>query len=405
MMGSVRRRIAYSLSVTLAALAGCGHAGVAPAPTPAAAPTARTDAARASGDITVDVGIGPPELIGLWSAYGMALAVAADKAGHDDFAGELSARLLLADGWKTDRVQNHLHDPYLDTLADVRDAGFMAEYVLAFLTRPGWTISPDHLAALNFTGWKSWAAVHLPKDHEPVTRVSLEMKRGPTPGLHLPTSDQINPARTPCANLQPALERAVADWDREERGLGQLALSVPRPEQVLPALSRVAGDPRARRDGVVFASPTVVELLFDAGFCAVDRGDLGSADKLLRRAVALSPGNANVRGELVQTLIMEKRLDEADAQLEIALELADSPCHAAMLWRKRGYILFDRGKLVDSYRAYAHSLEFDPQSELAHSEMSLIVATLHRAGTYDEKILAPLIEPGSGKLRVLNCPR
>ena len=174
---------------------------------------------------------------------------------------------------------------------------------------------------------------------------------------------------------------------------------------MLPALARMAGEPRARRDGVVITSPMVVEVLFDAGFCAVERGDLATADKMLRRAVALSPGNANVRGELVQTLIMQKRLDEADAELEIALALADSPCHAAMLWRKRGYILFDRGKLVDSYRAYARSLEFDPQSELAHSEMNLIVATLHRAGTYDEKVLAPLIVPGSGKLRVLNCPR
>ncbi len=76
-----------------------------------------------------------------------------------------------------------------------------------------------------------------------------------------------------------------------------------------------------------------------------------------------------------------------------------------MLWRKRAYILFDRGKLVDSYRAYARSLEFDPQSELARSEMNLIVTTLQRAGTYDEKVLAPLVAPASGKMHVTNCPR
>ena len=40
--------------------------------------------------------------------------------------------------------------------------------------------------------------------------------------------------------------------------------------------------------------------------------------------------------------------------------------------------------------------------------MNLIVATLQRAGTYDEKVLAPLVAPATGKsgtMRVSNCPR
>ena len=37
--------------------------------------------------------------------------------------------------------------------------------------------------------------------------------------------------------------------------------------------------------------------------------------------------------------------------------------------------------------------------------MNLIVTTLQRAGTYDEKVLAPLIAPASGKMHVTNCPR
>ncbi|HVV50641.1 MAG TPA: tetratricopeptide repeat protein, partial [Polyangia bacterium] len=141
------------------------------------------------------------------------------------------------------------------------------------------------------------------------------------------------------------------------------------------------------------------------GFCAVDRGDWTAAEAALRRAVDLAPANANVRGELVQTLIMEKRPDDADAQLDVALEVAGSACLQGMLWRKRGYILFDRGKLVDSYRAYARSLELDPGSELARGEMSLIVATLRQAGSYDEKVLAPLVAPASTKMRVTDCPR
>ena len=184
-----------------------------------------------------------------------------------------------------------------------------------------------------------------------------------------------------------------------------MALSIELAEQTLPSLERLSRDPRARRDGIVFVSPAALEILFAAGFCAVDRGDWPTAETMLRRAVELSPANANVRGELVQTLIMEQRPDEADSQLEIALAFSDSPCQTAMLWRKRAYILFDRGKLVDSYRAYARSLEFDPQSELARTEMNLIVTTLQRAGTYETRSWRRSVAPANGKMHVTSCPR
>jgi tetratricopeptide (TPR) repeat protein len=403
----VRKWIARSLTIALAALTGCGHATVAPTPpSPAAASVA------GDSQIVVSADLGSPDLIALWSVYGVALADAAERAGRADYAGEVSARALLADRWKELRaekqLEKRLHDPYLDQLVEVRDAGFIGEYVLAFLARPGWTVSGDELARLNAAAFKGWAASHLPRDHRAVTAATVRV-RGlpptPIPGSRLPGTAEVNPAETPCANLGPEIDRAVADWDREARALTPVALSIELAEQTLPSLEQLSRDPRARRDGVVFVAPAALEILFDAGFCAVDRGDWPTAEKMLRRAVELSPASANVRGELVQTLIMQKRPDEADSQLEIALAFSDSPCQTAMLWRKRAYILFDRGKLVDSYRAYARSLEFDPQSELARSEMNLIVATLQRAGTYDEKVLAPLVAPANGKMHVTSCPR
>jgi tetratricopeptide (TPR) repeat protein len=410
----VRKRIARSLTITLAALVGCGHTQVGP--TPAGAPGLSPPPTTASGggdsQIVVSADVGSPELIALWSVYGLALADAAEKAGRADYAAEASARALLADRWKELRaekqLEKHLDDPYLDKLAEVRDAGFIGEYVLAYLARPGWTVSGDELARLNAAAFRAWAATHLPKDHRALTAATVRLRGLPPasiPGGHLPTTNDINPAETPCATLQPAIERAVADWDREVQALPSVALSIELAEQTLPSLDRLSRDPRARRDGVVFVSPSALEILFAAGFCAVDRSDWPTAEKMLRRAVELSPANANVRGELVQTLIMQKRPDEADSQLEIALAFSDSPCQTAMLWRKRAYILFDRGKLVDSYRAYARSLEFDPQSELARAEMNLIVTTLQRAGTYDDKVLAPLIAPANGKMHVTSCPR
>jgi tetratricopeptide (TPR) repeat protein len=405
----VRRRIAGSSLVVAAAasvaFAGCGHTAT---PAPAASPAGVTgSASNDEGQVVVATDVGSPELIGLWSVYGVALSDAAEKAGRDDYAGEVAARALLADRWKELRAEKQLHDAYLDRLLEVRDAGFIGEYVLALLARPGWTISGSELARLNFAAFKSWAAAHLPQDHRAIMPVTIRLRGLPpaqVPGSRLGAA-RINPAQTPCATLQPAIDRAVADWDGEARALVPVPLSIQLAEQRLPSLTLLAADQRARRDGIVFVAPAVVEILFDAGFCAVDRADWPAAERMLRRAVELSPANANVRGELVQTLIMEKRPDDADRELDVALSFADSPCETARLWRKRGYILFDRGKLVDSYRAYTRSLDFDPQSELARSEMGLIVATLRRAGSYDEKVLAPLIAPAGGTLRVSNCPR
>ena len=404
----MRKWIARSLTIAFAALTGCGHTTVGPSP--AGAPSSPPAAASGGADsqIVVSADLGSPDLIALWSVYGVALADAAEKAGRADYAGEVSARALLADRWKELRADKQLHDPYLDQLAQVRDAGFIGEYVLAFLARPGWTVAGDELARLNAAAFKVWSANHLAKDHRALTAATVRLRGippAPIPGSQLPGTTNINPAETPCANLQPAIDRGVAEWDREARVLPSVALSIELPEQTLPSLAQLARNPRARRDGIVFVSPSALEILFDAGFCAVDRGDWPTAERMLRRAVELSPADANVRGELVQTLIMEKRPDEADSQLEIALAFSDSPCQTAMLWRKRAYILFDRGKLVDSYRAYARSLELDPKSELARSEMNLIVTTLQRAGTYDEEALAPLIAPADGKMHVTNCPR
>jgi hypothetical protein len=391
--GGVRSRIApLSLpTLALATLAGCAHTAAPPA-----------------DSVVVSADVGPPDVLAAWSVYGLALAAEADKTGTDDFGTEVTARGVLADTWKETQAGKHLADAYLDLLVTVRDAGFMREYVLAYLASPGWTLSGDDLARLEVDKWSSWAGAHLPKDHRALTPVTVRVEGrqpAPIPGADLPAPGEIDLAHTPCANLQPAIDRALGTWEREERALHRMPLSIPLAKQVLPTLAKLSRDSRARRDGVVLVSPMALEVVFDAGFCAVDRGDWAAAEKLLRHAVALSPAAANVRGELVQTLIMQKRPDDADAELDVALEFADSDCQRAMLWRKRGYILFDRGKLVDSYRAYARSLDFDPGNELARSEMGLIVATLRRAGTYDQKVLAPLVAPASGKMRVTNCPR
>jgi tetratricopeptide (TPR) repeat protein len=38
-------------------------------------------------------------------------------------------------------------------------------------------------------------------------------------------------------------------------------------------------------------------------------------------------------------------------------------------WRKRGFLLFEQGKLKESFQAYQKSLEFDPGNKVAFSEL------------------------------------
>jgi hypothetical protein len=386
----------------------CAHTGAPPA-SPSAAP-----AAGGVGDIDVSTDVGPPEIIALWASYGVVFTTAAEKLGHDDFAVELEARTFLADAWKRERATSGARDAYLDALLAVREAGFMSEYVLAFLTREGWTISGDALQKLNVDGFASWAAAHLDKSHEAITRVRLHLKPPArplvVPGRDLARAEEISPQHKSCDDLRRIIEPARAEWNREASALAAVPLSVASRAQILPSLRELGAEPRARREGVVFVSPRVLQVMFDAGFCAVDRNEWADAETLLREAVAVSPASTGTRGELVQTLIMEKKLDAADVELDRALATSDSVCQSAILWRKRGYILFDRRKMVESYRAYAKSLEFDPQSEIAHNEMQLIVKLLHQTGTYDEKQLGEALGPPGeriipGKMTVSKCPQ
>jgi tetratricopeptide (TPR) repeat protein len=391
----MRQQPGALLMMSLVASA-CAHA-------PAAGPTTPAAAGDKNSQLAIDERLtsGPPEVLGAWLEYGATLAA----AQADDYVAELAARTALAESWKSQRKPG-ARDAYLDALVAVRDAGFLREYVAVLLARPGWTIPGTELGAMNLDRFQPWAQKNLPQ-HEVATRVTFSVNGKTTPavpGAGLPDSDAIDPQRVPCASSRAMIAGALRSWGDEERQLGHIPLAVSSPELWLPTLEWAVHDRRAREQGVVLVSTKVAEVVFVGGFCAVDGGALAEAEPLLRHAVALSPANPNVRGELIQTLIMLKRLDDADAELEAAIRLAgSSPCHLGMLWRKRGYILFDRGKLVDSYAAYAKSLQYDPGSDIPRKEMALIVNELRRSGGYDEKALKKYSPPPPGELRVTRC--
>jgi hypothetical protein len=393
------------LAMAGGAALGCGHAG---APAPASAPGSGSGARAGNTELVLesDMQSRGQDVGAAWLIYGMALVAGTEKPGAQphDYAGEVEARSAIAEFWAPKRAEG-AHDPELDLLSDVRAAGFMSEYAIVFLARPGWVVPGPSVARLNLDGFRRWMPGHIPAHHTPATHAEVHVPGPPppVPGQSLPAPEELDPRRVPCPSLQPVVAAALHRWDEEESHLGQVPLSVSAADQLIPTFVLAARDARARRAGVVLIDPRVGNAAFVAGFCAVETGALDDAERLLRRAVALSPGNANARGELVQTLILQKRLDDADAQLDVALDAAVSACHAGVLWRKRGYILFERRKLVDSYHAYARSLEYEPGNAIALKEMALIVKTLRAAGGYDEKALKSFVPPPAGKLSVTEC--
>jgi hypothetical protein len=71
---------------------------------------------------------------------------------------ELTAREHLLDAWLTKRALGApREDSYLDTLAQVREAGFLEEYVAYYLGRSGWQLP----AAIDRDGFRDWRRAHL----------------------------------------------------------------------------------------------------------------------------------------------------------------------------------------------------------------------------------------------------
>ena len=406
----IPRTSRYALAVGALALLGCPRATEPGAARPSGSqgsPEPPDNGSPSRREIRVDSELtsGPPERLGAWLLYGATLADAAGSAPPSGgYPAEVRARTLLADTWKEKRGAG-IHDRYLDRLVEVRQAGFIAEYVLAFLGRPGWIVGPEDLGKLQFASFKQWDTGHLGKEHRAETAVVVVSSAvpAPIPGDALPSPGEIDPERVPCSALEAKLATAIHAWDAEEARLGRVPISGVTSEQLLAAVAWAARDERARREGVELVSPKIAGALFVAGFCAFEGGAFGVGEHLLRRAVKLSPGDAGLRAELAQTLIQEKKLDEADAEVDAALESTDSPCQLGLLWRKRGYILFDRGRLADSFNAYARSLEFDPGNDLAAKEMETIVNELRRTGNFKGAALKRYTPPPAGKTIVSKC--
>ena len=108
-----------------------------------------------------------------WVAYSLIRSTCQLEVGGDNPARvntydcELLARRHLVDAWQKHRALGiDREDAYLDTLAAVREAGFLDEYVVHYFGRSSWQLT----AELDADEFKAWRRVHL-NGHDPETRL------------------------------------------------------------------------------------------------------------------------------------------------------------------------------------------------------------------------------------------
>src|SRR5262245_32378875 len=107
---------------------------------------------------------GPKPVMLVWATYAATTAVGYQATkdisrGPNDFMGEVIGRAMLAKEWKEARAKKGAAaDAYLDSLVRVEEAGFMAEYVVAQLAEPGWTIPQKTLSSLRMDAFAEWMA-------------------------------------------------------------------------------------------------------------------------------------------------------------------------------------------------------------------------------------------------------
>ena len=322
-----------------------------------------------------------------WLAYGIAKLALLEKAGAPprtsvtDFDSEVEARTVMLAVWKDSRRERGSKDAYLDLLLTIKEAGFLREYVVAALARPGWTIPGKDLPSLRLPDYVDWAKSHVP-NHQVLTPVEVASRRIPQHprvfGDSLPSPQGLSPEDVPCAQSSERLTQAHQAWLREAKLLTAAPLAAANREQ-FSALVRWAADHHADyRNGVVWVSPKAYKIAFFTGFCAVDLADYATSIAPLRSARALLPPSAEPRLEIVQSLAKSKQLDAAMEELDATMQLPMGKCMQGIAWRKRGFVFFELGRLREAFQAYQKSLEFDPGNKIAYSELTLLASEILR---------------------------
>lgn len=108
-----------------------------------------------------------------WVSYSLTRSACQLELGGDnparnsDYGCEYTARQHLLDTWEAQRAEHpDAQDPYLDTLLQVRAAGYLDEYTVRYFGRRNWIV-PVEVRVDEFRGWQQR---HLHR-HRPQTRI------------------------------------------------------------------------------------------------------------------------------------------------------------------------------------------------------------------------------------------
>ena len=90
-----------------------------------------------------------------------------NPARNNDYVCEFTARRHLVDAWEQHRGEHAgAEDEYLDTLLEVRRAGYLDEYTVRYFGRQDWVVP----AEVRVDEFQRWQRRHL-KGHRPQTRI------------------------------------------------------------------------------------------------------------------------------------------------------------------------------------------------------------------------------------------
>lgn len=343
--------------------------------------------------------------VAAWLLYGMSRMSAMEERARshrryvppNDYPAELRARSDLAIFWRDQREKgSEEKDTYLDTLVAIADAGFMEEYVISAFVSPGWTIKASDIAAFDFAGYTAWGDEHL-KDFESVTLAGFEPKgtkiKNEPPGATLPDPYDFLPGQVSCAKVASTLNKAAKRWEKEAKSLPGTPIAAGSKQDLLALIDWIRKQPLDETASFTFVPIPVGYLIYIAGYCGVDTHDHKSSERWLKMAIKLLPMQMMPRLELAQTYIVRQRFEEADALVDEILNATEDRCNLGMAWRKRGFIRFEQGRLEDSRAAYKKSLEYDPYSRIALSELALLETEITRHGGTPDSYQPPPKQP------------
>jgi hypothetical protein len=322
--------------------------------------------------------------------------IATPEAG--EYQIEVDGRRKMAEFWKENGASDT--DGYLDFLVEVEKLGFLEEYVIAAFSQPGWTVPGTAMADLDISSFIAWAVQNL-QGHTGEVRAVLDRPRLDTPGASYPPPEEFVNAQGPRCDKRSELEGVLERWEADRQALIGRLLAVPSGMNFLYYLDELGTDGELSRTGATWVSPSIVDLLFIGGFCAIERADLKAAQRYFEEASSLDPYNASVRMELAHVWIQKSQFEPAEKQIEFVLATSEDPCIIAQALRKRGYIEFERGELSKAYATYTQSLDHEPGSELARSELGLLYQTMEAQGF--ENLPPPEYVPPPGQQLTTQC--